>query len=325
MSIVTFNDEAFLGPCLDSLRRQTLPCQVSVFDNASKDASSSIALQHGVSVIQSKENIGFSGGHNRNIQDCDAEYYLLLNSDVRLKPDFLEILITAMSRDRKIGMAGGKLSQMNLHGEQVMHLGRPVLDSTGIYFTPSQRHFDRGNGEPDAGQYDRSQLVFGISGAALLCRREMLEDLCIDGEYLDSDFFAYREDVDLAWRAQLRGWCALYEPAAEGLHVRKVVPSVRSELNPLINYHSLKNRYLLRIKNMDGAVRRKCFPYMWLRDLGILGYVLLRERSSLGAYSEVRRLLPRARRKREIIQRSRTVSPSSIANWFRFRPVAFDY
>jgi hypothetical protein len=129
----------------------------------------------------------------------------------------------------------------------------------------------------------------------------------------------------LAWRAQLRGWRALYEPAALGFHIRRVVPSARRTLDPLINFHSLKNRYLMRIKNMDWAVRRKCFPHMWLRDFGILGYVLSRERSSLGAYGEVRRLRPRMEKKREIIHARRTVPPAEIAKWFRFKPVAFDY
>ena len=325
VSIVTFNDELFLGPCLESLRKQTLPCHIQVFDNASKDASCSISREYGVALIRSHENVGFSSGHNRNLEGVESEYVLLLNADVLLCPDFLEVLVEALSRDSRVGMAGGKLYRMGEGGARMLHHGQPILDSAGIYFTPSQRHLDRGNGEPDFGQYDKAQLVFGITGAAVLCRRAMLEDLRVDGEYLDSDFFAYREDADLAWRAQLRGWNVLYEPAAEGLHSRRVLPSTRRKLDPLINFHSLKNRYLMRMKNMDKAVRRRCFPYMWLRDIGILGYVLLYEHGSLGAYREVRRLRPKTRMKREIIQRSRKATPASIASWFNFQPVAFDY
>ena len=129
-----------------------------------------------------------------------------------------------MSRDSEVGMAGGKLYRMGDEGTRILRQGKPVLDSTGIYFTPSQRHFDRGNGESDSGQYDRTQMVFGITGAALVCRRNTLEDLLVDGEFLDSDFFAYREDADLAWRAQLKGWKVLYEPAAEGLMLAGFCP-----------------------------------------------------------------------------------------------------
>ena len=192
----------------------------------------------------------------------------------------------------------------------------------------------------------------GISGAALLCTREMLEDVRYRDEYLDEDFFAYREDADLAWRAQLRGWRALYEPAAQGLHLRRVLPSRRARLASHINYHSLKNRYLMRIKNLDPAVRRRCLPYMWIRDLGIIAYVLLRERSSSGAFDsaggveargrpapgpplasfrnlrrparEVWRLRKRFLRKREWVQVSRRVPADSVARWFSFRPIAQD-
>ncbi len=152
----------------------------------------------------------------------------------------------------------------------------------------------------------------------------MLEDVRYGDEYLDQEFFAYREDADLAWRAQLRGWRALYEPAAQGLHLRRVLPSRRARLAPHINYHSLKNRYLMRIKNLDPAVRRRCFPYMWIRDLGIIAYVLLRERSSLGAFRQVWRLRKRFLRKREWIQASRRVPADSVSRWFSFRPLAQD-
>ena len=81
-----------------------------------------------------------------------------------------------------------------------------TLDSTGIYFTPSLRHFDRGSGEPDRGAYEHFQYVFGVTGAVALYRRAMIEDVSICGEFFDNDFFAYREDADLAWRAQLLGW-----------------------------------------------------------------------------------------------------------------------
>lgn len=325
VSIVTFNDEASLGPCLESLSQQTFSCRVRVFDNASSDASCQIAQDHGVSFFRSSENLGFSAGHNQNLQAVDSEYILLLNPDVQLNPDFLEVLIGAMSRDSRVGMAGGKLYRMSDDGGKILRDGYPIIDSTGIYVTPSQRHFDRGSEEADVGQFEKRQLVFGVTGAAVLCRRAMLEDLSIDGEYLDSDFFAYREDADLAWRAQLRGWKALYEPGAVGLHCRRVTPSMRRQLEPVINFHSLKNRYLMRTKNMDAAVRRRCFPYMWLRDVGIFIYVLLFERTSLGAYREVKRLYPKTRVKRDIIQRNRRVSQAVVARWFKFRPVAVDF
>ncbi|MFB3068775.1 MAG: glycosyltransferase, partial [Acidobacteriota bacterium] len=249
---------------------------------------------------------------------------LLLNADVILQLNYLEVLVGALNEVENAGMAGGKLYRMNTEGRQVFREAFPVLDSTGMFFTPSQRHFDRGSEEEDRGQYDLRQLVFGITGATLLCRKEMLEDLRLGDEYLDEDFFAYREDADLAWRAQLRGWRAVYEPRGEALHCRRVLPRGRKQLPPLINYHSLKNRYLMRMKNLDSAVRRRCFPHMWMRDVGILAYVLLFEWSSLPAYREVWRLRQKFRQKREHVQGTRRVSSDGIVHWFSFTPTALD-
>jgi len=322
VSIVTYDSEEHLDACLRSVREQGVPVRIRVFDNASRDQSCRVALDHGAQLHRSSENRGFSHGHNFHLRQGGFDHVLILNPDVVLSKGYLKTLMESMSGVKRVGTAGGKLYRMDSAGQTVHEGEYPVLDTTGIYFTPTQRHFDRGSQQPDRGQYDRRELVFGISGAALLCTREMLEDLRYGDEYLDEDFFAYREDADLAWRAQLRGWRALYEPAAQGLHVRRVLPSRRARLASHINYHSLKNRYLMRIKNLDPAVRRKCFPFMWIRDLGIIGYVLLRERSSLSAYRQVCRLRERFLGKREWVRETRRVPADSVARWFSFRPAA---
>ena len=324
VSLVTHNDESFLPRCLESLTGQTVPVRIKVFDNASQDGTEDIALRSGVELRSSKRNSGYSHGHNCNLLHDNFELALLLNADVILSPNYLEVLIDALDQVPGAGMAGGKLYRMDELGRKVFRDGSPVLDSTGMFFTPSQRHFDRGSEEQDHGQYDRRQLVFGVTGAVLLCKKEMLEDLRFKSDYLDEDFFAYREDADLAWRAQLRGWKAVYEPRSEALHCRHVLSFRRRQISRIINYHSLKNRYLIRMKNMDGAVRRKCFPYMWVRDAGILAYVLLFEWSSLSAYRGVWRLRQKFRSKRRRVRNSRRVSPDSIKLWFAFAPQALD-
>ena len=324
VSLVTYNEELFLARCLESLENQTAEVCVRIFDNASQDATRDIARKFGVNLHESKKNRGYSFGHNKNLAGSDFEIALLLNADVVLCPDYVEILLATLDKVDSVGMVGGKLYRMNENGEKVFRRGVPVLDSTGIFFTPSQRHFDRGSEEEDRGQYDRRQLVFGITGAALMCRKEMLEDISMEGEYLDEDFFIYREDADLAWRAQLRGWKAVYDPGAKALHCRHVLPSRRRKLSQFINYHSLKNRYLMRKKNLDAAVRWRCFPYMWIRDLAILCYVVLFERSSLSAYREVWRLRQKFFNKRKHLQTLRRVNSRAIADWFSFTPAARD-
>ncbi|MBI4445895.1 MAG: glycosyltransferase family 2 protein [Acidobacteria bacterium] len=324
VSLVTCNDESFLRGCLESLHRQSVPLKIRIFDNASVDRTVEIARSFDAEVHSSAQNRGFSFGHNRNLEKGDFDFCLVLNADTVLYPDCAERLLQALHQVKTAGMSGGKLFRMTTEGRAIIRNGYGVLDSTGIFFTPSQRHFDRGAGEEDRGQYERRQLVFGITGAMMMCRRTMLEELVFEGEYFDEDFFTYREDADLAWRAQLRGWKAVYEPSAVGLHFRKVTPEVRRSLPEAINYHSLKNRYLMRLKNMDAAVRRRCFPYMWFRDLGILAYTLCRERSSLPAYCEIWKLRRKFQTKRRLVQESRRTRPADVAQWFSFQPQAQD-
>ena len=150
--------------------------------------------------------------------------------------------------DPKIGTVCGKLLTMTSHFEIPE---RPVVDSTGIYFNPMLRHLDRGSQEVDNGEYLQYEFVFGATAAAALYRRAMIDDISLDGEFFDSDFFVYREDADVAWRAQLMGWKCLYAPYARGYHVRKVLPGNRRALPPEINMHSVKNRFLMRIKNIS--------------------------------------------------------------------------
>ena len=126
---------------------------------------------------------------------------------------------------------------------------RPILDSAGIYFTTSGRHFDRGSGEPAAGRYLREEEVAGASGAAGFYRRTALEQAQISTGYFDADFFLYREDADLAWRLSRLGWKCLYVPAAVAAHRRRNLPERRRAMPAVVNLHSVKNRFLLRINN----------------------------------------------------------------------------
>jgi GT2 family glycosyltransferase len=162
--------------------------------------------------------------------------------------------------------------------------------------------------------------VFGATGAACLYRRAMIDDISIDGEFFDSDFFAYREDADVAWRAQLLGWKCLYTPLARAYHVRSVLPANRRSLPSAINMHSVKNRWLLRIKNMTGPLYRRHWLAITWRDAVVIAVCLLREFSSLRAFVLLARAWPRAWKKRRIIMQRRRVTDDSLSGWFRSRP-----
>lgn len=299
-----------LPRCLASVRAQRFaPIQLLVADNASTDGTREIldaATEPGERHLFDR-NLGFSAAHNHLIRESRGDFYLALNPDVELSPDFVARLVEAVSAEPRAGSASGKLLRFAEPG---------IIDSTGIVMHPSQRHFDRGAGEPDRGQYDAPARVFGASGAAALYRRAMLEDVRVEGEYFDEDFFAYREDADLAWRAQLLGWDCLYVPAAVAWHVRRVTPERRSALPPAINRYSVRNRFLLRLKNQTPGLARRFLVPGLARDLQVVGFVLLREWSSIPGLLDVVRLLPRTWRKRRAIMRRRVRSDRELAVWF---------
>src|SRR6267143_1334567 len=146
-----------------------------------------------------------------------------------------------------------------------------------------QAHNDlvRGADQIDEGQFESAEDIFGASGAAALFRRTALDDVAIGDQYFDEDFFAYREDADLAWRCRLLGWNSIYVPSAIARHRRFVTPERRDQLPKEINYHSVKNRFLLRINNMSGNMYWRHFWSITKREAAVVGYVLLRERSSI--------------------------------------------
>lgn len=324
VSMVTFNSSRCLKPCLLSLEAQ-VGCDftAALWDNASADNSLAIAQEHAgrlAKIHASPRNLGFCAAHNRLIGETDSDYVLILNPDVALEPNFISILVEALDAHAEAGSATGKLWRW-----PAGHAGNPVaippvseriLDSTGIYMTPNQRHFDRGSGSLDRGQYEQSEYMFGASGAAAFYRRSTLEDVKAGNEYFDAAFFAYREDADLAWRAQWLGWRCLYVPAAHGYHVRRVLPERRAALPADINMHSLKNRFLLRAKNMDAGTYLRFLLPITARDLAAFAYVLLREPSSLRAFPLLIKALPRAWKQRKDLRARRRVSPREMRSWF---------
>jgi GT2 family glycosyltransferase len=321
ISIVTYNENSELGDCFDALRLQTFHDHtVVLWDNGSNGETREIVKRNRDILAFthfSDINAGYSLAHNRLIETADSEYVLTVNPDVVLEPHYLENLVTAMDRDPGAGSATGKLIR-KMHSS-----AQNILDSTGIYMTPNQRHFDRGAGEIDRGQYDRSEYVFGASGAAAMYRRKMLQDIRYEMEYLDESFFAYREDADLAWRAQWAGWRCIYVPDAVAQHKRRVRPENRRTLPDAINMHSFKNRFLLRAKNMDWGTYARFFLPITFRDAAALAYVLGREWSSLPGIPATFRALPRAIAWRKFIRSRRRAAPAEIQAWFSYTPISY--
>lgn len=321
--ITTHNSATVLEACVNSVREQDYrPLEVIIVDNASSDGTRDILdrLTRRHRGIYNAKNIGFAAAQNQAIRRSRGEWVLSLNPDVVLNRDFISGLVSAGEADAAIGTVCGKLLRWR-PGENPER--SRVIDSTGIYFLRNLRHLDRGSEELDRGQYDQPQYVFGATGAAALYRRAMVEDISVDGEFFDEDFFAYREDADVAWRSQLMGWRCVYTPEAVGWHVRRVTPSRFKELPLVINQHSIKNRFLMRAKNASFPLYRHLFVPVTLRDAQIVGYCVLVNRKLLPAlfFSWTQRKA--VWKKRRWIQSRRRVSDQVLVRWFSNRPTSF--
>jgi len=325
--VVNWNLRDELEDCLEALRNQShRDIEVVVVDNASTDGSRDVARRFAdrlpLELIESPDNLGFSGAANRAIRRCDGRWLLSLNPDCRLAPDFLARLVTAAERDERAGSASGLL----LRGRGDDLAATDVVDSAGMIVTAGGRHHDRGAGTTLTAALEQPSLVFGASGAAALYRRAALDDVAYPGgEVFDETFFAYREDADLAWRLQRRGWSCLYWPTARAWHARGLKPEARRRGTPEINRHSVRNRFLLRWSNADRRWLLACFPWWLARDLVVVLACLTVERSSLPALAEAFALRRQQRARGRANASRATASGWRTARWFlpggRVRPL----
>ena len=329
--VVTYNCERDLPGAFAALAElRSPPAELVVVDCASADGSVAAARRSAPAGIPTTvealgENLGFAGGMNRAIALSTAPYLLTLNADARLAPDSLAALVARLEDPQlsRVAAVTGRLVRELPGGAAESPHGAgapPRLDACGMRLSWTWRHFDRGSGEPDRGQYDRVERVFGGTGAATLWSRAAVEDVAlVPGEMFDPRFHTFREDAELCFRLCERGWAVVYEPAARALHRRRVLPARRRQLAALANLNSLRNRYLLRLYHQTFANFVATLPFTLARDLGALAWVLAVERPSLAAYGWLWRHRRELLARRRAIQARRTAPAGDLERWFRTR------
>lgn len=302
--IPSWNGAHFLGECLVSLVAQTHPAEIVVVDNGSTDGTAELVRERfpDVTLLRLSSNHGFAGAVNAGIAPALAggvDYVALFNNDAVAEPDWLENLIACAEAHPEAGIVTSKLLLSD----------RVHIDSTGDFYSSWGWAYPRGRDEIDQGQYDAPELreVFCGSGGASLFRARTLAEV---GSF-DEDYFAYLEDQDLGFRAQLMGWRARYEPAAVAYH-RMMGTSAR--LPHFGRYQAIRNCIYLYVKNLPRPLVWRYLPKF------VLGLLLMaandvrrrRFRAISRAYLDAGRHLPALLRKRRQVQARRRVDVQYI-------------
>ena len=262
--IPNWNGKKTLGECLESLKKQSHDHQAFVVDNGSTDGSVDFieSNHHEVRVIKHEKNLGFAGGVNSGIKMAMAtssKYIALLNNDAQAEQDWLKHLVGFMGKNPRTGIAAAKIVSSD----------KKRLDSTGEQYSVWGMPYPRGRGETDLDKYDHDTEIFGASGGASIYRVKMLEEIGL----FDEDFFAYYEDVDISFRAQLAGWKVNFVPKAVVYHE---IGATSGKIHGFTTYHTLKNLPLLFWKNVPHGIKFKIWIRLVVLWLSIAASAILR-------------------------------------------------
>lgn len=257
--VVTFNGRKFLDNCLTALSEQSYrDFEIILVDNASSDDSADFVAARfpGVRIVRNPVNLGFAGGVNSGIRAARGEFILLLNNDTVPDPDFIGKLVRPVLGENDTGMCAAKM---------LFPDGR--INSAGICISLSGASWDRGRGQPDDGQYDREEEVFGPCGGAAVYRRRMLDQIGL----FDEDLFLFMEDVDLAFRARLAGWRCIYVPGARVFHHHGGTAGVGSDLAV---YYVNRNVIWYPVKDFPAALLIPALFWIAGRTIGVIPYYI---------------------------------------------------
>ncbi len=313
VSMVTYNATGYLPFALPSLAAlDNKEGELIIIDNASTDQSSEYIKNAGYdcTLIESPTNRGFGAGHNEVIRKTSSEYVLVFNQDMVIEPDYIKECVSFMDAHPEVGSVTGILQRARWDKQGNLEKTESI-DTCGIRIKKSHNAKDI----TQVVSWEKPFEIFGPSGACALYRRSALEDVAYrEGdsiEYFDEDFFMYKEDIDLAYRLRWQGWRSYAIPTARAYHFRtKGQKFVRN--NKQVNYWSYRNHIYLIIKNVSKGMLPSCLPTMTAYEIAKIGYILLREWSTLRGLKDVWRLRNRMTKKRVSIMRTRRMSDTEM-------------
>jgi GT2 family glycosyltransferase len=300
--IVNYNAAGFLDRALGALARQTRPPdRVIVVDNASTDGSAE-GLEHAlpaVEVVKLDANVGFAAANNLGVRAAsDCDWVALLNPDAFPEPDWLERLVEATRAERDYSFFASRL---------LLADDPDRVDGTGDVYHVSGLAFRRDHGRPAKHAARPQEEVFAPCAAAALYRRDAF--LAVGG--FDERYFAYLEDLDLAFRLRLAGHRCLYVPSSTALHHGSAIAGRTSDFTI---YHSQRNLVWTYVKNMPSPLVWLYLPqHLLVNVAALVAYSLLGQpRAIVCAKRDAVRGLPRVLAERRRLQRERAVAAREL-------------
>lgn len=235
--IPNYNGKKYLVPCLKALyEHTTIDIEVLIIDNGSKDGSTEEAIElfPQMKYVLLDENYGFCVAVNEGIKRSETEYVLLLNNDTEIRDGFVENLLKAIKKNKKI---------FSVESKMIQYQDQTLIDSAGTYYNALGWAFARGKDQP-VETHSKKALSFAACAGAAIYRRSIFEEI----GYFDEAHFAYLEDIDVGYRARIYGYRNVYEPKAEVIHVGSA--SSGSRYNEFKTRYSARNNIYLIYKNM---------------------------------------------------------------------------
>ena len=236
------NGKHHLDDCFQSLRKQTFTdFEIILSDNGSTDGTQAYVREHypEVRVLELGENRGFTGACNAGYEASTGEFIILLNNDTEVDPNWLREIDAAFELHPEVGAIASKM---------LLFDRRNHFHTAGDYYRLDGIPGNRGVWQKDEGQYNQVETVFGACGGSSAYRRIMIGEI----GFLDGDFFFSCEDIDIAWRANLAGWCVLYVPTAIVYHKLKATGG-----STVGSYYDGRNFLYLIWKNYPTSLLRK--------------------------------------------------------------------
>jgi len=256
--IVTHNSSEVLPYCLDHLGRQNVRIDsLVIVDSGSMDISYLKALDQREKVkLILTDNIGFAQGNNLGLKEINDQsgVVVFLNPDTFLPEGYILQAIEVLREHKDAAIVSGKLLGFNVR--EGKETGK--IDSTGIYRKWYGRWHDRGKGENDSNRYNSIEMIPAVCGALMVCRMEAF--LRYGGEVFDSDFFLYKEDIELSLRLRRDGWKLVYEPRLEAYHCRGW-ENKRKKIPFVLRLMAAKNEILLYRKHPSPYIVWALFKY----------------------------------------------------------------